>query len=1470
MTMNKQSEQLLLHLKRGVKYALMLMTILLVLQSCSKYEAGVNDWPQFKKDNFRSGHSELNLNLENLTVQWTHQSSQEPVPAWYGPAKEDAYARSGPLPSMRDYDLAYYPIVVGDRMYYASSADDAIHCIDAKSGSEIWQFTTGAPVRVAPVYKSGFLYFGSDDGHVYCINAKNAKLKWKYSPVPESERMVLNNSRLISFWPIRTGVLIEDDIVYFGASLLPWKKSYFCAINIKNGKAQGDGCYIKEFDNMTMEGAMASTGKMLIQPQGRIAPVFFDKSSGEKNGSLPGTGGCFVLVTPDKHIVHPQTSRYKSIKEYVNEDEPEYMTFKGGKEMVIKGDTSFILTDNSLSAYNRKTKELLWLRRNYQAHRIIMSGDALYVGATDTVYAVSPSNGLPLWKGNVNGTVYALATANNALFASTNEGYIVCFAEGEKHNSLFASNKDKAANIEEKEVLKRETNVVPELTLKSGPFVNAISPDSIQLVFETHNNTSFEINWNTSGLGGVKKYKSTGFRHKVVCPVRKDLIYNYNLKDENGAIATFEYDNFFNYTQVTDVSKVRVKDEKKARLYHDLLGDEHQKGLALILGMNSLIIPEELALYSELNVIAFDEKSDKVQQGRDSWQRHGVYGKRLNAQHIESLRSLPVASEIANVVWINMATSSTLDEVIRLIAPNGIAIVDGASDEWFQKSNLDWQVEVEKKSDGRVILRKLPFEITGDWTHQYGRADNSAYGGESFWGSTQAEDFEIQWMGRPGPRFQTDRSGRKPSPLAVSGRMFVQGNQRVVAVNVYNGQILWSRAFPNFRRMNIHRDCSNWSADNDFIFLAINNNLVKIDQYSGDIVSTISAGASNIDWGYISLNSDYLIGSSIPQGAAYKGFHGGGGDGWYDAVTGSNTNKVLSLDLFAKDKKSGVDMWRYKPKAYIINATITEQDNSIYFVETQNKKLTLKKRGGDEIFKQLALVALDASTGKVKWRKKVKHMPGISMYSMAGGSDKLVVVSSDNWKYMLYTYDMSNGQLLWEKEQKWFHGDHGGHFSRPAIIDNRLIVKPVVYYLNSGEIQDVNLPKVGHGCASYALTDQSVFYRGGSVTQFNFDTHEFSKWERLRPDCWLSTIPAQGMVLSPEAGGGCSCGNWLETSMVMAPVSRAPITITPVVSKPDYKNETYGSYMHAYDPESFIDSINVKIDIKPGVVGKIYYTTNGDKPTDKSLVYGGLINLNKTTNLRVAIYIEKNGRMRRFERNRVFTRLRPKPVVENKRSLAEGKLSVEIINTGVTGAIYYTLDGSEPNLDNGIKGEHFSIDQKTQVNARIIWQENGVVYMSDVVTREVDVPELKTAMQGEYSNGINCDYYEGQWRKLPDFNSLQPQKSRVVKSFDLNMAMKAEGFGLYYSGYLYVPLDGIYTLYTTSDDGSAIYLHGQQLVDNDGAHAAREKANDIALEKGYHPLEVTYYQGGGGKVFSVSIEGPDMEKQSIPEDLIFH
>ncbi len=108
--------------------------------------------------------------------------------------------------------------------------------------------------------------------------------------------------------------------------------------------------------------------------------------------------------------------------------------------------------------------------------------------------------------------------------------------------------------------------------------------------------------------------------------------------------------------------------------------------------------------------------------------------------------------------------------------------------------------------------------------------------------------------------------------------------------------------------------------------------------------------------------------------------------------------------------------------------------------------------------------------------------------------------------------------------------------SHPAIVGQRVFVRPKVFDLKTGQVEKKAVPS--GGCGTYAATSQMLVYRADNVTLWDFEQDKASSWSRLRPDCWISTIPACGLILSPEAGGGCSCGVWLETSIAFRPKRR--------------------------------------------------------------------------------------------------------------------------------------------------------------------------------------------------------------------------------------------------------------------------------------------------------------------------------------------
>ncbi len=137
-------------------------------------------------------------------------------------------------------------------------------------------------------------------------------------------------------------------------------------------------------------------------------------------------------------------------------------------------------------------------------------------------------------------------------------------------------------------------------------------------------------------------------------------------------------------------------------------------------------------------------------------------------------------------------------------------------------------------------------------------------------------------------------------------------------------------------------------------------------------------------------------------------------------------------------------------------------------------------------------------------------------------------------------------------------------------------------------------------------------------------------------------------------------------------------------------------------------------------------------------------------------------------------------------------------------------------------------------------------------------------------NGLDYKYYEaGSYSSLPDFNSVTPVKTGTSNSFDISVANRTTAYSINFTGYINVPSDGQYTFYTTSDDGSKLYIDNQLVVNNDYLQAASERSGTIGLKAGKHAISVGFFQQGGDQVLSVSYSGPGVGKQVIPNSSLY-
>ncbi|OUJ66164.1 PA14 domain-containing protein, partial [Hymenobacter crusticola] len=130
--------------------------------------------------------------------------------------------------------------------------------------------------------------------------------------------------------------------------------------------------------------------------------------------------------------------------------------------------------------------------------------------------------------------------------------------------------------------------------------------------------------------------------------------------------------------------------------------------------------------------------------------------------------------------------------------------------------------------------------------------------------------------------------------------------------------------------------------------------------------------------------------------------------------------------------------------------------------------------------------------------------------------------------------------------------------------------------------------------------------------------------------------------------------------------------------------------------------------------------------------------------------------------------------------------------------------------------------------------------------------------------GLDYKYYEGYWNALPTFSTLTPTRTGTVTTPTLTAALRDNGYAFQYTGYVTVPTDGQYTFYTTSDDGSKLYIGSTQVVNNDGLHGDVEQAGTIGLQAGTHAITIAFFENDGGQNLQVNYAGPSLAKQAIP------
>ena len=149
-----------------------------------------------------------------------------------------------------------------------------------------------------------------------------------------------------------------------------------------------------------------------------------------------------------------------------------------------------------------------------------------------------------------------------------------------------------------------------------------------------------------------------------------------------------------------------------------------------------------------------------------------------------------------------------------------------------------------------------------------------------------------------------------------------------------------------------------------------------------------------------------------------------------------------------------------------------------------------------------------------------------------------------------------------------------------------------------------------------------------------------------------------------------------------------------------------------------------------------------------------------------------------------------------------------------------------------------------------------------------------SSFNGGDSSSLKYSFYSNYTAStLASLNTLTPSSTGLSSNFSLGVTTATTNFGLVFDGYINIKTAGSYTFYTSSDDGSSLYIDGTAsgnlVVNNDGLHGTTEKSGSKTLAVGRHKIRVMFFQQGGGEVLTVSYSGPGgITKRAIPDSVL--
>ncbi len=785
---------------------LLLVLIGLSISFFSK-EIFAADWPTYRNDISLSAISGEPLESE-LYLQWIYHPNHPPKPAWPMPSEE--------LPRMH-VDNAYHAVLARGKAFFGSCVTNKVYALDAESGEICWTYCTHGPVRFAPTVYEGRVYFGSDDGFAYCLDASDGTLIWKHRAGPSDEK-VIGNERMISLWPLRTNVLVDKQVAYFTAGVFPYEGLYICALDAEDGSVLwkngtiGDYSHELAYGGISPHGYLLASSDILYVPSGRAMPAAFKRETGEfLYYAYPGAkrGGTWTLLDQNRLIAgvdYSGTPHKVTYDAETGQRMDDLFANVPGLDMVVTSNEAFILTRDGILAIDRQAQ----------------------------AYAAKRGNQLTAQRKQLSAELNELREKRTSIRAEEKTGF----------DKNMAELVEKISGIQEEQVRLDDAVYLwkyPQKNLCSlilaGKTLIAGGDD---IVIRIEVESGKEIGRERIQGKAASMAVSDG---RLVVSSDEGQIYCYGSQPIRKAkeIKPFTAENPFEDHENSGTYRDAVE-----RIVKECPWD---KGYCLVLDCREGQLAYELARRTDLKIIGLEQDREKRNLARQHLEAAGLWGNRVVVEPwtIDELPDYFANLIISDDMLFTGTTDSDENDRFRVLRPwGGVSLLPFRHNE-----KITWEKSVRDELEG-----------AGSWNQQFCDPQNTACSDDQLVDGPLG----LLWFGEPGPIGMVERHANAQSPVALDGRMFMQGEEMVKCVDAFNGSILWKRNIPGAVRVKIKGDGGNLVVTKEGLFIAAHEKCYRLDPETGETIRIYyipqSDDGSLRRWGYISVDNGILYGST--------------------------------------------------------------------------------------------------------------------------------------------------------------------------------------------------------------------------------------------------------------------------------------------------------------------------------------------------------------------------------------------------------------------------------------------------------------------------------------------------------------------------------------------------------------------------------------------------------------------------------